>query len=226
VRPAVQADRADGRRPFCVAAPAGTTGTGAVDPAGEACRPVRGARSLAARRRRLRRARGAVLAVPRGADQPQARRLTGARPRTSGCSSRTRSAASSCATPRLLERAFAIAGAYLRDTAGGAVDFRDRSIQLTRGARAEAVALDPRVRAGGLPRRGAHGIALAEHAELLLRQRPGWEIVTPAQLAIVCFRRDGDDALQTRIAAAIVADGYAAPTPRRWAGASRSGRAR
>ena len=58
----------------------------------------------------------------------------------------------------------------------------------------------------------ARGIALAEHAEALLRERPGWEVVTPAQLAIVCFRHDGDDALQSRIADAMVADGYAAPS--------------
>jgi aromatic-L-amino-acid/L-tryptophan decarboxylase len=57
-----------------------------------------------------------------------------------------------------------------------------------------------------------HGIALAEHAEALLRERPGWEVVTPAQLAIVCFRRDGDDELQTRLSAAMVADGFAAPS--------------
>jgi glutamate/tyrosine decarboxylase-like PLP-dependent enzyme len=55
-------------------------------------------------------------------------------------------------------------------------------------------------------------MALAEHAEALLRERPGWELVTPAQLAIVCFRRDGDDAGQTLLAEAMVADGYAAPS--------------
>jgi aromatic-L-amino-acid/L-tryptophan decarboxylase len=46
----------------------------------------------------------------------------------------------------------------------------------------------------------------------VLRERPGWQVVTRAQLAIVCFRRDGDDALQSRIADAMVAGGYAAPS--------------
>ena len=59
----------------------------------------------------------------------------------------------------------------------------------------------------------AHGIALAEHAETQLRARGGWEVVTPAQLGIVTFRRDGlGDAGQTRLSAVTVADGYAAPS--------------
>ena len=56
----------------------------------------------------------------------------------------------------------------------------------------------------------ARGIALAEHAEALLRERPGWEVVTPAQLGIVCFTRRGDD--DTRISAETVLEGYAAPS--------------
>ena len=49
--------------------------------------------------------------------------------------------------PGLLERAFALDGAYLRDTGGGSVEFRNRSPQLTpRLARAEAVAEADRLR--------------------------------------------------------------------------------
>jgi aromatic-L-amino-acid/L-tryptophan decarboxylase len=115
--------------------------------------------------------------------------------------------------PELLERTFALSGVYLRDTLGGEVNFRDRSVQLTRGGRALKLWLS--IRTFGLAAfRDAidHGIALAEHAEALLRERPGWEVVSPAQLAIVCFRRDGDDELQTRLAAAAVADGFTAPS--------------
>ena len=115
--------------------------------------------------------------------------------------------------PELLERTFALSGVYLRDTMDGEVNFRDRSVQLTRGGRALKLWLS--IRTFGLAAfRDAidHGIALAEHAEALLRDRPGWEVVTPAQLAIVCFRRDGDDDLQTRLSAAMVADGFAAPS--------------
>jgi aromatic-L-amino-acid/L-tryptophan decarboxylase len=56
------------------------------------------------------------------------------------------------------------------------------------------------------------GIALAEHAETVLRARPGWEVVSGAQLAIVCFRREGDDARQTRIVEAMARDGFALPS--------------
>ena len=40
------------------------------------------------------------------------------------------------ATRALLEHAFALDGAYLRDTDGGVVEFRERGPQLTRAARA------------------------------------------------------------------------------------------
>ena len=115
--------------------------------------------------------------------------------------------------PELLERTFALSGVYLRDTLGGEVNFRDRSVQLTRGGRALKLWLSVRMFGLAAFRDAiAHGIALAEHAEAVLRERPGWEVVTPAQLAIVCFRRDGDDEQQTRIAEAMVADGFAAPS--------------
>jgi glutamate/tyrosine decarboxylase-like PLP-dependent enzyme len=113
----------------------------------------------------------------------------------------------------LLERTFALSAAVLRDTTGGEVNFRDRSVQLTRGGRALKLWLSIRVFGLAAFREAiVHGIALAEHAERLLRDRPGWEVVSPAQLAIVCFRRDGDDALQSRVSEAMIADGFAAPS--------------
>jgi aromatic-L-amino-acid/L-tryptophan decarboxylase len=116
--------------------------------------------------------------------------------------------------PQLLEQVFSLDGAYLRDTSGGAVNFRDRGPELTRGARGLKLWLS--VRTFGLDAFRdaiAHGIALAEHAEAQLRARDGWEVVTPAQLGIVTFCRDGlDDAAQTRLSAATVEDGYAAPS--------------
>jgi aromatic-L-amino-acid decarboxylase len=115
--------------------------------------------------------------------------------------------------PGALGRAFALDGPYLRDTAGGAVDFRDRGLQLTRGGRALKLYLSLRVFGLDAFRSAIeHGIDLAEHAEATLRARDGWEISTPAQLGIVTFRRDGDDARQTAIAAAMVREGYAAPS--------------
>ena len=56
----------------------------------------------------------------------------------------------------------------------------------------------------------AHGIALAEHAESFLRARPGWEVVSPAQLGILCFRPEEGDV--DAIVARAVTDGYAAPS--------------
>jgi glutamate/tyrosine decarboxylase-like PLP-dependent enzyme len=115
--------------------------------------------------------------------------------------------------PGALERTFSLDGPYLRDTLGGAVDFRNRGPELTRGARALKLWLSVRVFGLAAFREAiAHGIALAEYAEALVRERPGWELATPAQLAIVTFRRTGDDDLQTRIAAEMVADGFAAPS--------------
>ena len=112
--------------------------------------------------------------------------------------------------PGLLERTFSLSGEYLRDTFGGEVNFRDRGIQLTRGTRALKLWLSVQVFGLDAFRDAvAQGIALAEHAEALLRARPGWEVVTPAQLGIVCFTRGDDD---TRISAATVLDGYAAPS--------------
>jgi glutamate/tyrosine decarboxylase-like PLP-dependent enzyme len=53
----------------------------------------------------------------------------------------------------------------------------------------------------------------------VLRGRPGWEVVSPAQLAIVCFRRVVDgagaeelDRINDDLVRAAVADGYAAPS--------------
>ncbi len=212
VRAAIEADRAAGRVPFCLVATAGTTSTGAVDPLGELadlcaeqgvwlhvdgaygapavlCEP--GAAALAG----MERADSLVLDPHKWLFQPY----------EAGCVLVREGA--------LLKRTFALSGVYLRDTLGGEVDFRDRGVQLTRTARALKLWLSIRVFGLAAFREAvARGIALAEYAEGVLRQRPGWEIVTPAELAIVCFRRDGDDELQTRIAAAMVADGFAAPS--------------
>jgi glutamate/tyrosine decarboxylase-like PLP-dependent enzyme len=205
---AIEADRAAGLEPFCVVGTAATTSTGAVDPLGELAELglwlhvdgaygapaalTEGGRALLAG---MERADSLVLDPHKWLFQPY----------EIGCVLVRESG--------LLERTFALSGVYLRDTLGGEVDFRDRSVQLTRGGRALKLWLSIRVFGLAAFRDAvARGIALAEHAETLLRERPGWEVVTPAQLAIVCFRRDGDDAVQTRISQAMVADGFAAPS--------------
>src|SRR4051794_997922 len=212
VRAAAADDRAAGRRPFCLVATAGSTSTGAVDPLGEladvcaaedlwlhvdgaygapAVLTSPGRAALAG----LERADSLVLDPHKWLFQPYEIGCVMVRHRG------------------LLERTFALGGAVLRDVEGGEVNFRDRSVQLSRGSRALKLWLSIEVFGLAAFREAvARGIALAEHAEALLRARPGWEVVSAAQLAIVCFRRQGDDALQTRIAAATAADGFALPS--------------
>jgi glutamate/tyrosine decarboxylase-like PLP-dependent enzyme len=213
LREAVAEDRRAGLHPFCVVATAGTTSTGAVDPLRElhaACDEL-----------------GLWLHVDGAYGAPAVLTGTGAalldglgladslvidphkwlfQPYEIGCLL--------VRDPALLEQVFGLDGAYLRDTSGGAVNFRDRGPELTRGARGLKLWLS--VRTFGLDAfrdAVAHGIALAEHAEAQLRARGGWQVVTPAQLGIVTFRRDGlDDDAHTRLSAATVADGYAAPS--------------
>jgi aromatic-L-amino-acid decarboxylase len=212
VREAVDADLAAGRRPFCVVATAGTTSTGAVDPLPELAdlceqhglwlhidgaygAPATLCEAGRAALDGIERADSLVLDPHKWLFQPY----------EIGCVL--------VREPGLLERTFTLDGAYLRDVTGGEVNFRDRGLQLTRGGRALKLWLSVRVFGLAAFRDAvAHGIALAEHAQALLDDRPGWEVVTPAQLAIVCFRRAGDDGLQSRIAAAMVADGFAAPS--------------
>jgi len=214
VRAAVAADRAAGRIPFCLTATAGTTSTGAADPLAElagVCHEhgvwlhVDGAYGapavLCGALSGLEHADSLVLDPHKWLFQPYE---------------------IGCVLVReggLLERTFALHYAALRDVIGGEVNFRDRSVQLTRTSRALKLWLSIRVFGLAAFREAvARGIALAEHAEATLRSRPGWEIVTPAQLAIVCFRRDGDDALQGAIAEAMVRDGYAVPSTTEVAG--------
>ena len=205
---AVRAAVAGGGVPFCLVATAGTTSTGAVDPLPELAQVcaelglwlhVDGAygapAALCGAIAGLEHADSLVLDPHKWLFQPY----------EAGCVL--------VREPGLLERTFALDGVYLRDTASGEVDFRDRGVQLSRTSRALKLWLSLRVFGLAAFREAvARGIALAEHAEATLRARPGWEVVSPAQLAIVCFRRDGDDAHQTAIAAAMVEDGFAAPS--------------
>ncbi len=189
VRGAVAADRAAGLEPFAIVATAGTTSTGAVDPLHRARRPhpreqlwfhVDGAYGAPSRLvdpeplRGIERADSLVLDPHKWLFQPY----------ECGCVL--------VREPGVLERAFSLDGAYLRDTTSTEVQFRDRSPQLTRGSRALKLWLSLRVFGLDAFRAAiARGIALAELAETILRERDGWEIVTPAQLAIVTFRRAG-----------------------------------
>jgi glutamate/tyrosine decarboxylase-like PLP-dependent enzyme len=216
---AISADRAAGLDPFAVLATAGTTSTGAVD-------PLAALGELAQREELWLHVDGAYGGPARltpaghvlleGIEHADSLVLDPHKwlfqPYEVGCVLMRE--------PGLLERAFALDGAYLRDTVTSEVQLRDRGPQLTRGSRALKLWLSLTV--FGLDAFRAaieRGIELAELAEALLRERPGWEVVTPAQLAIVCFRRTApglDDAavdrLNDRMVAAAVADGFTAPS--------------
>ncbi len=205
----VLADRAAGLRPFCVVGTAGTTNTGAVDPLGALA-------DLAA-------AEGLWLHVDGAYGAPAA--LTGAGRELLAGMDRADSltvdghkwlfapyevGALLVREPGALAAAFAMDPEYLRDTSGD-VSLRDRGPQLTRGTRALKLWLTIKAFGIGAIRDGvARGITLAERAEAALRATPGWEVVTPAQLAIVTFAHASCDSAQ--LAARAVADGYAAPS--------------
>ncbi|MFL5844397.1 MAG: pyridoxal phosphate-dependent decarboxylase family protein [Solirubrobacteraceae bacterium] len=114
--------------------------------------------------------------------------------------------------PGALERTFTMFPEYLRDVgvAGDEVAFRDRGPQLSRGTRALKLWLSLQV--FGLDAFRAaidRGIDLAERAAELIDATPGFEVVTPPSLAIVCFRVPGDP---DELARRAVADGYVVPS--------------
>jgi len=211
VAAAIARDREAGLVPFAVIGTAGTTSTGAVD-------DLAGLADLARREELWFHVDGAYGAparlTPRGADL-----LTGIERADSLVLDPHKwlfqpyeIGAVLIRHPGVLRRAFTLDGAYLRDTGGGVVEFRERGPQLTRGSRALKLWLSLRVFGLDAFRAAiARGIALAEHAEARLTD--GWEVVSPATLGVVCFRRAGasDEATDALVRAA-VADGFAAPS--------------
>lgn len=186
---AVEEDERAGRKPLILAANAGTTNTGSIDPLPELAHFCRrrgmwlhvdaaygGFAALTERGRRLltglERADSVTLDPHKWLYQPI----------ECGCVL--------VREPRLLERAFAIAPDYLRDYRSDEVDFCDRGAQLTRGARALKVWLS-------LQYYGADAFAaaidraldLARLAEEMVVEHPELELLCPATLGVVCFRR-------------------------------------
>jgi aromatic-L-amino-acid/L-tryptophan decarboxylase len=112
--------------------------------------------------------------------------------------------------PGLLERAFAIAPDYLDDYRGGEIDFCDRGFQLTRGARALKVWLSLSYFGVDAFREAIdRALDLARAAQHQVECEPSLEVLSPAVLGVVCFRRhppdvDNEPALE-RINAELVA---------------------
>ena len=220
---AIGEDKTAGRRPAFVVANAGTTNTGAVDPLPEIadlCRAeglwlhVDGAYGASAAlcdagRRVLRgieRADSLVLDPHKWLFQPY----------DLGCLLVSR--------PGVLKRAFHMSPDYLADVTAvnEEVDFRDRSLELTRRGRALKLWLSFRIY--GVERLSAaiaHGIALAEHAERVIARDGAWEVVTPAQLGIITFaERGADHEAHLAKTAALAEAGYAVVTTTRVRGRS------
>ena len=186
---AIDRDLGAGRRPLLVSANAGSTSTGSVDPLPE----------LAA----LCRDRGVWLHVDgaygafavlaeRGAPLLAGLELADSvtldphkwlfQPFECGCLL-VREESALC-------EAFAISPDYLKDTDSGEVNLYDYGLQLSRSWRALKVWLS--VRCFGLDAFRAaidRGIALARHAERRIASSPAFELLSPASLGVVCFRR-------------------------------------
>jgi glutamate/tyrosine decarboxylase-like PLP-dependent enzyme len=211
-------DRSLGRTPFCVVANAGTTNTGAVD-------PLKDLAAFCRREELWLHADGAYGAAAVICEQGRVA-LDGLgevdslsldphkwlfQPFEIGCVLlRDRG---------VLKNTFRIMPEYLRDVHRfeEEVNFCDYGIQLSRGFRALKLWLSLKVFGLDAFRAAVeHGIRLAEAAERRLREAPEWEILTPAQLAIVSFRyaaagRPAEqlESVNQRLVGAMVADGFA-----------------
>ena len=208
----IEQDRATGKHPFCVIANAGTTNTGAIDPLREIsalCREhglwlhvdgAYGAAAVIAERGRellggLELADSLSLDPHKWLFQPFEIGCVLVRDRNH------------------LRDTFQILPEYLKDTQQHSEEFNftDYGIQLTRNFRVLKLWMSLKV-FGLAAFRAAieRGFILAEFTEACLRKMPGWEIVTPAQMGIVCFRySDTDDAGHLRLVQTLLEDGFA-----------------
>lgn len=211
LREAIAEDRAKGLRPFCVIANAGTTNTGAIDPLNELA-------DLAANEKLWLHIDGAfgapAVLTERG------RSLLSGLERADSISLDPhkwlfQSFECGCVLVRdvsLLRSAFQIKADYLRDVHRATVEFNpaDHGVQLTRSFRALKVWLSLQTFGVAAFREAiARGFELAEIAERELRARKGWEILSPAQMATVCFRFGDKDETQTKLVDAMMADQFA-----------------
>ncbi|HYR23158.1 MAG TPA: aminotransferase class I/II-fold pyridoxal phosphate-dependent enzyme [Chthoniobacterales bacterium] len=211
LRTAIADDRGKGLRPFCIVANAGTTNTGAVDPLSELA-------DLAAKEKLWLHVDGAF-----GAASILSERGRGMLSGLERADSLTldphkwlfQSFECGCVLVRdaaLLKSAFQIKADYLRDVYREIQEINpcDYGIQLTRSFRALKVWLSLQTFGVAAFREAiTRGFELAEIGERELRARKGWEILSPAQMATVCFRFGKNDELQTQLVDKMMKDGYA-----------------
>jgi len=212
--------RESGRVPFCVIANAGTTNTGAVDPLpelAELCRTeglwlhVDGAYGAAALLSEQAKPLLAGLELADSLAIDPHKWLF--QPYEIGCVL--------VRSGRALYDTFHTSAEYLSVVHRVAeVNYQDCGIQLTRSFRALKLWLSLRYFGVAAFRAAVgHGLRLAEFAEQVIRETPGLEVVTPAQLAIVSFRyvppdatAEETDAANEAIVSRLLADGFATVT--------------
>jgi aromatic-L-amino-acid decarboxylase len=193
LRGAIDADLGAGRQPLIVIANAGATNTGAVDPLPEIAAVCRdrglwlhvdaaygGFAALSAKGR----ARLAGIELADSVTLDPHKWLY--QPIECGCLL--------VREGHLLEAAFSINPDYLTDYKSEEVSFADRGLQLTRGARALKIWLSFHYFGTEAFREAIdRAIDLAKLAEQIVRAEPALELLSPASLGIVCFRRRFDD---------------------------------
>src|ERR1043166_1623733 len=210
LRTAIAADRAKGLRPFCIVANAGTTNTGAVD-------PLTGLSDLVKAENMWLHVDGAFGAASILSERGRA--LLGGIERADSISLDPhkwlfQSFECGCVLVKDIERlksAFQIKADYLRDVHRNEEEFNpgDHGVQLSRSFRALKVWLSLQTFGLSAFREAiTRGFELAELAERELRARD-WEILSPAQMATVCFRYGKSDDLQTRLVDVMMRDGFA-----------------
>ncbi len=186
----IAGDRAEGRVPAMVVASAGTTNTGAVDPLpaiGDIC----AARKLwlhvdaayAGFAALTREGRFALRGIERADSVTLDPHKWLFVPFECGCLL--------ARDPRALERAFSVHPEYLADVRAREheVNFADYGEQLTRGPHALKIWLSVRYfGVNAIAETIARGMALAAYAEERLRAMPDFEILSPAQFGVLCFR--------------------------------------
>lgn len=206
---AIAEDRASGLRPFCVVATAGTTNTGAVDPLIEI--------SDIAREHEMWMHVDGAFGGPAALTTPGRALLAGIERADSLALDPHKwlfapfeTGALLVTHPGALKAMFAVSPEYLRESSGP-VNFRDRGPQLSRSPRALKLWMTFKT-FGFAQIRDAieRGIELAELAEETLRATPGWEVVTPAQLAVVTFAHERVPASELMRLASD--DGYCTPS--------------
>lgn len=190
LKAAIAEDKAAGKRPLLVVATAGSTNTGACDPLNEIA-DVCGAESMwlhvdgayGGPAAITKEGRKALAGLHRADSLTLDPHKWFFQPYDVGACFVTR--------PGALERCYAMSPEYLKDVQAttGAVNFGNRSLELTRRSRALKIWMSLRTYGARRFREAVQqGIDNARIAEAHLRARPEmWEIVTPAQIGVVCF---------------------------------------